>query len=131
MPPRSASGSVSGGSSSALQKTAIGNYKAHPSLLCAGFNQDASCISVGTRKGYSITNCEPFNVVYAKSEGATSTVEMLFCTSLVALVGAGDKPNSSTRKLQIVNTKVSRNQKQCLENLRAHAFDELTCSDNP
>lgn len=40
-------------------------------------------------------------------EGATSIVEMLFCTSLVALVGAGDKPGSSTRKLQIVNTKVS------------------------
>jgi hypothetical protein len=31
---------------------------------------------------------------------------MLFCTSLVALVGAGDRPASSTRRLQIVNTKV-------------------------
>lgn len=89
-----------------MQKTAIGNFKAHPLLLCAGFNQDATCISVGTRRGYTITNCEPFNQVYAKSQGATSTVEMLFCTSLVALVGAGDKPGSSTRKLQIVNTKV-------------------------
>lgn len=33
---------------------------------------------------------------------------MLFCTSLVALVGAGERPSSSTRRLQIVNTKVSR-----------------------
>lgn len=40
-------------------------------------------------------------------ESACSIVEMLFCTSLVALVGAGDRPGSSTRKLQIVNTKVS------------------------
>jgi len=33
---------------------------------------------------------------------------MLFCTSLVALVGAADtQPNNSPRKLQIVNTKVS------------------------
>lgn len=32
---------------------------------------------------------------------------MLFCTSLVALVGAGDRPNASTRKLSIINTKVS------------------------
>lgn len=39
-------------------------------------------------------------------DGATSIVEMLFCTSLVALVGAGDRPASSTRRLQIVNTKV-------------------------
>ena len=30
---------------------------------------------------------------------------MLFCTSLVALVGAGDNPNLSPRRLQIVNTK--------------------------
>lgn len=32
---------------------------------------------------------------------------MLFCTSLVALVSAGDKPSASPRRLQIVNTKVS------------------------
>ncbi|KAG5641322.1 hypothetical protein DXG03_005491, partial [Asterophora parasitica] len=30
---------------------------------------------------------------------------MLFCTSLIALVGAADQPQSSPRKLQIVNTK--------------------------
>ncbi|KAF9164366.1 autophagy protein [Actinomortierella ambigua] len=32
-------------------------------------------------------------------------VEMLFCTSLVALVGAGDQPSFSPRRLQITNTK--------------------------
>ena len=40
-------------------------------------------------------------------EGATAIVEMLFCTSLVALVSAGDKPSASPRRLQIVNTKAS------------------------
>jgi hypothetical protein len=40
--------------------------------------------------------------------GATAIVEMLFCTSLVALVGAAEnQPVNSPRKLQIVNTKVS------------------------
>lgn len=40
-------------------------------------------------------------------QGATGIVEMLFCTSLVALVGAADRePGNSPRKLQIVNTKV-------------------------
>jgi len=33
---------------------------------------------------------------------------MLFCTSLIALVGAADQPQSSPRKLQIVNTKAWR-----------------------
>lgn len=31
---------------------------------------------------------------------------MLFCTSLIVLVGAADHPKSTPRKLQIMNTKV-------------------------
>ncbi|PPQ72933.1 LOW QUALITY PROTEIN: hypothetical protein CVT26_014542 [Gymnopilus dilepis] len=38
-------------------------------------------------------------------DGARGIVEMLFCTSLIVLVGAADQPQSSPRKLQIVNTK--------------------------
>ncbi|KAJ3545832.1 hypothetical protein NM688_g5580 [Phlebia brevispora] len=74
-------------------------------MLFANFNQDFTCISVGTRKGYSITNCDPFGRVYTMNDGARGIVEMLFCTSLIALVGAADQPQSSPRKLQIVNTK--------------------------
>ncbi|THH10620.1 hypothetical protein EW145_g1196 [Phellinidium pouzarii] len=74
-------------------------------MLFANFNQDFSCISVGTKKGYSITNCDPFGRVYTMNDGARGIVEMLFCTSLIALVGAADQPQSSPRKLQIVNTK--------------------------
>lgn len=39
------------------------------------------------------------------ADGGISIVEMLFCTSLVALVGIGDQPAMSPRRLQIVNTK--------------------------
>ncbi|KAJ7664432.1 WD40 repeat-like protein [Mycena polygramma] len=74
-------------------------------MLFANFNQDYSCVSVGTRKGYSVTNCDPFGRVYTQNDGARGIVEMLFCTSLIALVGAPDTPSSSPRKLQIVNTK--------------------------
>ncbi|EDR01283.1 uncharacterized protein LACBIDRAFT_254718 [Laccaria bicolor S238N-H82] len=74
-------------------------------MLFANFNQDFSCVSVGTRKGYCITNCDPFGRVYTMNDGARGIVEMLFCTSLIALVGAADQPQSSPRKLQIVNTK--------------------------
>ncbi|GAA6062773.1 hypothetical protein JCM10212_006886 [Sporobolomyces blumeae] len=84
---------------------ARGGIKSSPDLLSVAFNQDQSCIATGTRKGYTITNCDPFGKVFGKTDGATSIVEMLFCTSLVALVGAGDRPSSSTRRLQIVNTK--------------------------
>ena len=33
---------------------------------------------------------------------------MLFCTSLIALVGAGDSPAFSPRRLRIFNTKTGR-----------------------
>ncbi|KAJ2455252.1 autophagy protein [Coemansia sp. RSA 2336] len=74
-------------------------------LLFINFNQDFSCLSVGTKNGYKIYNCEPFGKCYARSEGGIGIVEMLFCTSLVALVGSGDQPTLSPRRLQIINTK--------------------------
>lgn len=81
--------------------------KASQDLLSVSFNQDGSCLSVGTRRGYSIANVEPFGKVYTKSDGPCSIVEMLFCTSLVAVVGTADsQPSSSPRKLKIINTKV-------------------------
>ncbi|KAF8636332.1 hypothetical protein AX17_003623 [Amanita inopinata Kibby_2008] len=79
--------------------------RTNSNMLFANFNQEFSCISVGTRKGYSITNCDPFGRVITVNDGARGIVEMLFCTSLLALVGAPDQPQSSPRKLQIVNTK--------------------------
>ena len=74
-------------------------------LIFINFNQDSSCISIGTRQGYKIYTCEPFSKVYGKQSGGIGICEMLFCTSLVALVGAGEHPLYSPRRLQIVNTK--------------------------
>ncbi|CEI96330.1 Putative Autophagy-related protein 18 [Rhizopus microsporus] len=74
-------------------------------ILFLNFNQDFSCISVGTERGYRIYNCDPFGKCYSKQSGGTGIVEMLFCTSLVALVGAGECPALSPRQLQIINTK--------------------------
>ncbi|KAJ2613661.1 autophagy protein [Coemansia sp. RSA 1804] len=79
--------------------------RAEGDLLFINFNQDYSCLSVGTKNGYKIYNCEPFGKCYARSEGGIGIVEMLFCTSLVALVGSGDQPSLSPRRLQIINTK--------------------------
>lgn len=64
------------------------------------FNQDFSCLAVGTRTGYRIYNCDPFGKVYEQKEGDISIIEMLFATSLVALI-------LSPRRLVITNTKVS------------------------
>lgn len=98
-----------------------------------GFNQDASCVAVGTSKGYAIYNCkvrpnttltvvacdpyptaffvppkarvplksieiplnqphtptQPFRLWMHEPVGGVAIAEMLFCTSLLALIGAG------------------------------------------
>ncbi|KAI8899461.1 WD40-repeat-containing domain protein [Globomyces pollinis-pini] len=82
--------------------------KTQNGLLFVDFNQDysnGSCISVGTRTGYKIYTCEPFGKCYGKRGGGIGIAEMLFSTSLIALVGAGEHPSFSPRRLQIINTK--------------------------
>ncbi|RKO95985.1 WD40 repeat-like protein, partial [Caulochytrium protostelioides] len=74
-------------------------------LLFMTFNQDYSCLAIGTRQGYRIYNCDPFGKCYGRSDGGIGIIEMLFCTSLVALVGAGSQAAFSPRRLQVSNTK--------------------------
>ena len=55
---------------------------------------------LGTSKGFSLYTTEPFSRYYQNEEGDVSIIEMLFSTSLVALI-------LSPRLLRILNTKVS------------------------
>jgi len=79
--------------------------KYNSGLLFANFNQDFTCISVGTPDGFKILSCDPFINCYTQNDGGAGIVEMLFCTSLVAIAGSGDQPSRSPRRLQITNTK--------------------------
>lgn len=89
-------GNIQNGSSSGL---ALSLFRCHNRSLTH------SCISVGTTSGYKIYNCDPFGKCYGKTDGGISISQMLFCTSLVALVGGGPQPAFSPRKLRLVNTK--------------------------
>ncbi|KUI59920.1 Autophagy-related protein 18 [Cytospora mali] len=62
------------------------------------FNQDHSCLAVGTSKGFRIYHTDPFSKIFSSDDGNVSIIEMLFSTSLVALV-------LSPRHLIIQNTK--------------------------
>ncbi|EGG18500.1 WD repeat domain phosphoinositide-interacting protein 2 [Cavenderia fasciculata] len=79
-----------------------GKYKS--GILFANFNQDFSCISVGTPEGFKIFNSEPYSLVYNQSNGGAGMIEMLFSTSLVSIVGSGEG-GSSQRRLLINNIK--------------------------
>jgi len=85
----------------------INKKRTQDSGLFISFNQDFSCLSVGSKNGYRIYNCDPFGKCFSqyKEDLGIGIVEMLFSTSLVAIVGTGEKMNSSQRRLLIANTK--------------------------
>jgi autophagy-related protein 18 len=74
-------------------------------LNFANFNQDYSCISVGYENGFRIFNSDPFTQCYERIDGSIGIVEMLFCSSLLAIVGTGEQSSLSPRRLKIINTK--------------------------
>lgn len=63
------------------------------------FNQDYSHLALGTSRGFRIFTTDPFAKCFETREGNIAILEMLFSTSLVALI-------LSPRRLQIKNTKV-------------------------
>ncbi|KAL7955473.1 WD40 repeat-like protein [Trichoderma compactum] len=71
---------------------------ATPTLNFITFNQDHSCLAVGTSKGFSIYHTDPFSRIFSSDDGNIAIIEMLFSTSLVALI-------LSPRHLIIQNTK--------------------------
>ena len=73
-------------------------------VLSCSFNQDRSCLAVATRRGFKIYSCDTGTCVYDDSMGAVRIVEMLFCTSLLVVVGAGDTHELSPRRLKVLNT---------------------------
>ncbi|KAI9668040.1 MAG: autophagy protein [Bathelium mastoideum] len=62
------------------------------------FNQDYSLLAVGTSRGFRLYSTDPFSKVFETFDGDVSILEMLFSTSLVALI-------LSPRLLRIQNTK--------------------------
>ncbi|BFZ58996.1 autophagy protein [Savitreella phatthalungensis] len=76
-----------------------------PRAITTAFNQDGSCCVVASDHGFTICSLEPWARIYSHPNGAYKIVQMLFSTSLIALVGLGDQPSLSPRRLQIFNTK--------------------------
>jgi len=72
-------------------------------ILFANFNNDDSCVVVGTNKGFRVYNTDPFHPHPEVECGACQLASMLFSTSLFALVGNGDSPENSTRRLRLYN----------------------------
>jgi WD40 repeat protein len=76
-------------------------------LLTLSFNQDGGCLAVGTEKGFRIYNvvlCQEVirrNFDSRHGGGGIGTIEMLFRTNLLVLVGGGASPQYPTNKVLI------------------------------
>lgn len=73
-------------------------------IICASFNQDNSCFVIGTKDGFKIFDANSATLLYERAAGAFIIVEMLFSSNLLAIVGAGEQPSLSPRRLCLFNT---------------------------
>ncbi|KAE8126008.1 hypothetical protein FH972_020764 [Carpinus fangiana] len=83
----------------------MANQSSSYPILCASFNQDASYFVIGTSEGFKVFDSNTGRLCYERAIGAFIIVEMLFSSSLLAIVGAGEQPSLSPRRLCLFNTK--------------------------
>uniref|UniRef100_A0A7S4TAX7 Autophagy-related protein 18 n=1 Tax=Alexandrium monilatum TaxID=311494 RepID=A0A7S4TAX7_9DINO len=82
-----------------------------PDITYLGFNQDQTCLAVGTQCGFRIFGTDSFTMLHREDCGAVVLIEMLFRTSLLALVGSSSargtpsSSSSSSKELTMWNTK--------------------------
>lgn len=78
-------------------------------MLCCSFNQDGSCLAVGTSSGFAIRNVHPHQVsVRRELQGGIGMVEMLFRCNLMALVGGGPSPHAPSYRVLIWDDHVQK-----------------------
>ena len=74
-------------------------------VLAVSFNQDQSCLAVATTRGVKIFSLDAgLECVFEHRMGACRIAEMLFRSSLLVVVGAGETHDMSPRRLKVFNT---------------------------
>eukprot|EP00798_Chlamydomonas_sp_ICE-L_P012576 gene12576-15800_t len=81
-----------------------GGQDSRSGILSLSWNQDDSCVALGTQSGLVIFNLDTHKTCYKLQIGAIGVAEMLYCTSLIGYVGAGEQPALSPRRLTLYNT---------------------------
>ena len=85
------------------------------SIINVSFNQDSSCFSIGTQIGFKIYQTFPFKEPYErKMFGGIGTVEMLYKSNFLALLGGGNAPKFNNNKVVIWD----ENQKKVISELK-------------
>jgi autophagy-related protein 18 len=81
--------------------------KWNPQVVSVSLNSDSSCVSIGSQRGFRVCQLSPFKRHNFNMKGGIGICEMLGCSSLIAIVGGGDSPAFSSRRLRVFNTSTS------------------------
>ena len=65
------------------------------------FNQDQTCFSIGTSKGFKIFTSYPFKLLFERNIGKIGIIQMLYRSNLLIIVKASKKPPFLEEKLII------------------------------
>ncbi|KDO62328.1 hypothetical protein CISIN_1g0193492mg, partial [Citrus sinensis] len=82
----------------------MSNQSSSYPVFFVSFNQDNSGFALSTKDGFKIFDSSTGRLCYERAVGAFSIVEMLYSSSLLAIVGAGEQPSLSPRRLCLFNT---------------------------
>ncbi|XP_021887319.1 autophagy-related protein 18b isoform X2 [Carica papaya] len=82
----------------------MANQSSSYPIICASFNQDNSAFAISTKDGFKVFDSSTGRLCYERVVGAFVIVEMLYGSSLLAIVGAGEQPFLSPRRLCLFNT---------------------------
>ncbi|XP_047312234.1 autophagy-related protein 18a-like [Impatiens glandulifera] len=76
-----------------------------PTLFNISFNQDSTCFTAGTDRGFIVFTCTPFSEMFRRefggNDGGIDTVQMLFQCNIMALIGRGLDPHYPPNKVMI------------------------------
>ncbi|GMI97570.1 ARABIDOPSIS THALIANA HOMOLOG OF YEAST AUTOPHAGY 18 (ATG18) B [Hibiscus trionum] len=82
----------------------MANHSSAYPIVSASFNQDNSGFAISTKDCFKIIDSNTGRLCYERAVGAFIIVEMLYSSSLLAIVGAGEQPSLSPRRLCLFNT---------------------------
>ncbi|XP_038998812.1 autophagy-related protein 18b-like isoform X2 [Hibiscus syriacus] len=82
----------------------MANHSSAYPIIGASFNQDNSGFAISTKDCFKIIDSNTGRLCYERAVGTFIIVEMLYSSSLLAIVGAGEQPSLSPRRLCLFNT---------------------------
>ncbi|XP_010525768.1 PREDICTED: autophagy-related protein 18b isoform X2 [Tarenaya hassleriana] len=82
----------------------MANQSSSCPIYCVSFNQDNSGFAISSKDSFKIFDSTTGRLCYGRAAGAYVIVEMLYRSDLLAIVGAGEQPSLSPRRLCLFKT---------------------------